>query len=133
MANPSIYARRPDKAKPYYLVTFETLADRTRWLLRNGFTMDPLEHITARWTCTHNGSDFTHWLEMVPYATELSCNPRALCLRVYLHAYNQHTKPDKPKERASSKPKRDSLGTFGSPPPSPPEPDPEPYFRYSET
>lgn len=109
MANPIIQPH--PGSNPFYLVTFETISDRTRWLLRNGFSFDSLEHSTARWTSTHNGSDFTHWLEMIPYAFEHACNPRSLCLKVLLHPYNKRTKPI---HRPSSKPIRDSLGTYGS-------------------
>ncbi len=92
LANPIIQAFPNAKHKPYYTLLFETLSDRTRWLLRNGFSFDPSELDTARWTCTHNGSDFSHSLEIVPFAAEHACNPRSLYLKVYLHAYDTKRK-----------------------------------------
>jgi hypothetical protein len=96
--NPQIHPIHPGhKAKPYYMVTFESLADRTRWLIRHDFTFAPIETALARWVSWHNGGDFTHHLEMVPVAVELSTNPLALCLKVYVHS-NQGRKvvKDKP-------------------------------------
>lgn len=92
--NPTIHQVRNVKPTPsYYMVTFDTLADRTRWCLHHGFVFEPTEMYGARWTSTHNGNDFTRWLEMVPYSNDLAHNPRSLCLKVFLHDYNKTIKP----------------------------------------
>lgn len=91
--NPTTFPHKAAKPRDsYYLLTFETLADRTRWLLKHDFTFAPIEHASARWASWHNGGDFTHSLEMVPFAREHSCNPMALSLKVYLHS-NGKTQP----------------------------------------
>jgi len=96
--NPTIIPMKSaTAARSFYMVTFETHADRTRWLDRNDFVQSPTEIAIARWTSWHNGSDFTHSLEMVPYAPELNHNTLALCLKVYVRP-NLQT-PTEPKRR----------------------------------
>lgn len=82
--NPTIQPIRQSGGRSYYLVTFPTMADRSRWFHKNDFSYHPLENCQARWTSTHNGSDFTHSLEIIPFDHEHSNNLRALCMRVYL-------------------------------------------------
>lgn len=86
---PTITPIRAEGEKPFYLVTFATLADRTRWLAKHDFHYRPLEGFQARWTSSHNGSDFMHSLEIIPYDSSLWNNPRALCMRVYVSSIIQ--------------------------------------------
>lgn len=101
--NPTITCIPKTETHPlYYLVVFDTMADRSRWLLKRGFTYDPNERNLARWTCPHNGPDLTHSLELVPFAVEHAHNIRALCMRLYGHSLKPSLAPP-PKRRTSGR------------------------------
>lgn len=94
--NPTIQPVKMSVGRSYYLVTFATLADRSRWLSQHDFFYQPEENCQARWVSNHNGSDYTHKLEIIPFDPMHSNNPRALCMRVYLIKRSEEESTDEP-------------------------------------
>lgn len=81
--NPTITYIEATETKPaYYLVVFETLADRTRWLQTQGFHYSPGEHVISRWVRPPSPPYARSILEMTPYAAEHCNELRALCMKV---------------------------------------------------
>jgi hypothetical protein len=90
--NPQIILHAKDENKPlHYLVIFETMADRTRWILQNGFRFNPTENMLARWTKPNNGPESKNWLEMYPMAPEHRQEIRALSMMVVAHKNSKQT------------------------------------------
>lgn len=135
--NPTIQPIKMPGGRSYYLVTFATIADRSRWLKKNDFYYHPLENCQARWASTHNGSDFTHSLEIIPFDPDHSNNPRALCMRVYLTKMKEEVRSielPKPPIAASGRPSKSPSvkSTFSGETASQRELNLPVYLRYSQ-
>lgn len=96
--------------KEYYLVVFETLSDRTRWLQQQGFTYEPSDLVLARWTRLPSAPYRNFILEMTPLAPEHKDQIRALCMKVTGHKVKQHECKSHPPSHEAGHPSAATLG-----------------------